>query len=379
MKAVFITSTFDHYHLPFCEEAYRQLEDDFVFIATAPMPESMIKLGFTDYSKIRPYAINSWENNENMQKAQKLCDEADMVIIGAAPISFVKNRLENNKLTFLFSERLFKKGIISLFKPTNAIELYNKFTKYRNNSNYYVLCSGYYASADFKIIGMKQDKLLRWGYFSAVNEAVREYNNEVLKILWTGRFVKLKHPEFAIEAAKALRDENIDFTLNFIGVGPMEEELQKRIDKHNLGKNVKILGSMPTEKVQECMNNADIALFTSDRREGWGAVVNEAMIGGCVVVASHLAGSSKTLIENGVTGYVYNHPDKKEFVSYVVKLAKDKALRQRIGRNANKIMVEKWNGTEGMKRILNISSAIMNGQKVPEYKDGPCSVAREQR
>lgn len=98
MKLVFITSTFDHYHLPSCEEAYKQLGDDFTFIATTPMPESMKKLGFTDYSKVCKYALNSWENESNMQKAKELCNNADVVIIGAAPFEFVKERLEKIKL-----------------------------------------------------------------------------------------------------------------------------------------------------------------------------------------------------------------------------------------------------------------------------------------
>lgn len=377
MKAVFITSTFDHYHLPFCEEVYKQLGADFTFISTIPMPESMVSLGFTDYSKICPYALNSWENDENMQKAEKLCNDADVVIIGAAPLKFVDNRLKNNKLTFQFTERLFKKGIISLLKPTNAVGLYKRYTRYRKNSKYFVLCTGYYAARDFRIIGMEQEKLLRWGYFSAVKDLKRNYDNDVVTLLWTGRFVDLKHPEFALEAAKRLKQENIDFRLNFIGMGPMQEQMQEYIDNNNLNNNVKILGSMPTKEVQKHMDHADISLFTSDRREGWGAVVNEAMVGGCAVVASDLAGSSKVLIENGVNGFVYRHPDKKEFVNCVLTLAKNKELRREIGLNANKSMTEKWNGTEGAKRIINISRAILNEQSLSEYESGPCSIAKD--
>ena len=377
MKVVFITSTFDHYHLPFCEELYKQLGSDFAFISTVPMPESMTKLGFTDYSKVCSYAINAWENDKKKQKAQELCDNADAVVIGAASYSFVENRLNNNKLTFQFTERFLKKGVISLFKSKNAVDLYNRYTKYRNNSKYFILCTGYYAARDFRLIGMKQDKLLRWGYFSAVKELTRDYNNKVLSLLWTGRFVELKHPEFALEAAKRLKQEKIEFQLNFIGMGPMNEQMQKFIDNNDLNDCVKILGSMPTEKVQQYMDNSDISLFTSDRREGWGAVVNEAMVGGCAVVASDLAGSSKVLIENGVNGFVYRHPDKTEFVNCVLNLAKNKELRREIGLNANKSMTEKWNGTEGAKRIINISRAILNEQCIPEYEDGPCSIAKD--
>lgn len=379
MKLVFITSTFDHYHLPSCEEAYRQLGEDFTFISTVPMPDSMLKLGFTDFSQKCPYVLNAWENEKNLQEAQKLCDTADVVIIGAASLNFVEKRLKENKLTFSFTERLFKKGIISLFKPSNAVTLYNKYTKFRNNSNYYVLCSGYYAAEDFSILGMKQDKLLRWGYFSAVKDLAREYNNEVLTILWTGRFVELKHPDYALEVAKKLKQKNINFQMNFIGMGPMQEEMQKYIDDNKLNDNVKILGSMPTEEVQKYMEKADISLFTSDKREGWGAVVNEAMTGGCAVVASDAAGSSKCLIDNGVTGFVYHHPNKEELFECVLTLAENKELRQEIGINANRSMAEKWNGTVGMARLLDMSRAIIENRDLPIFEDGPCSVANIRR
>ena len=131
MKVVFITSTFDHYHLPMCNEGYKQLGGDFVFIATKPMPDSMKKLGFTDFTKVCPYVLEAYESEENQKKAQELCNDADMVIIGAASSVYVKERLDSDKLTFRFSERIFKKGYKSLLKPSNAIKLYREITKYR--------------------------------------------------------------------------------------------------------------------------------------------------------------------------------------------------------------------------------------------------------
>jgi len=374
MTAVFITTTFDHYLVSSSEEAYKQLGDGFTFICTKPMPESMLKLGFTDFSKEKSYALNAFESEENMQRAKDLCDNADIVIIGAAPFSFVEKRLKEDKLTFCFSERLFKKGIKSLFKPKNAITLYKQHTRFRNNKNYYILCSGYYAPKDFKTIGLKKEHLLRWGYFSAVKPMNRNFKKDEITILWTGRFVELKHPEFALAAALRLKQENIKFKMNFIGMGPMQEEMQGFIDKNGLCDDVKILGSMPTEEVQKQMDNADISLFTSDRREGWGAVVNEAMVGGCAVVASDAAGSSKSLIVSGENGFVYHHPNKEEFISYVLQLAKDEKLREKIGVNANKTLVEKWNGTVGMKRLLEFSDKKLLGQELPIFEDGPCSI-----
>lgn len=375
MKVVFITSTFDHYHLPLCEEAYKQLGDDFVFIATQPMPDSMKKLGFTDFSKVCPYVLEAYENEESQKKAQELCNHADMVIIGAASSKYVKERLDLDKLTFRFSERIFKKGYKSLFKPSNAINLYKDITRYRRNEKYFVLCTGFYAAKDFRFLGIKAEKLLRWAYFSKVSELKNKVVNNQVKLIWTGRFVELKHPEYALEAAMKLKNEGVDFNMEFIGMGPEEKTMQKYIDENKLDENVKILGSMPTEKVQEHMAMADISMFTSDRREGWGAVVNEAMIGGCAVVASAAAGSSKSLIEHGKNGYVFEFGDKETFLNCVMELAKNPELRQEIGKNANKTMCELWSGEIAMKRLLEISRCMLENKETSLYATGPCSQA----
>jgi glycosyltransferase involved in cell wall biosynthesis len=45
-----------------------------------------------------------------------------------------------------------------------------------------------------------------------------------------------------------------------------------------------------------------VFIFTSDRNEGWGAVLNEAMGSGCAVVAADLIGSVPYLIEHKKMG-----------------------------------------------------------------------------
>ena len=70
---------------------------------------------------------------------------------------------------------------------------------------------------------------------------------------------------------------------------------------------VHMLGAMSPDEVRKHMEQANIFLFTSDRNEGWGAVLNEAMNSGCAVVASHAIGSVPYLIKNGNNGYIYEN------------------------------------------------------------------------
>ena len=53
------------------------------------------------------------------------------------------------------------------------------------------------------------------------------------------------------------------------------------------------------------MRKHEIFLFTSDRNEGWGAVSNESMSNGCILVGSDGIGSIPFLVEDGVSGITF--------------------------------------------------------------------------
>ena len=108
MKLVFITNLINHHQIPLADEFYRILGDDYKYIATMPLPEWLSKGGY-DANIKRSYIVNEYESKESHQLAMTLAEEADVVIIGSASESFIKQRLNENKLTFRYSERYFKK------------------------------------------------------------------------------------------------------------------------------------------------------------------------------------------------------------------------------------------------------------------------------
>ena len=54
---------------------------------------------------------------------------------------------------------------------------------------------------------------------------------------------------------------------------------------------------MPNAKILQEMRKHEIFLFTSDRNEGWGAVSNESMSNGCMLVGSDGIGSIPFLVK----------------------------------------------------------------------------------
>jgi len=70
------------------------------------------------------------------------------------------------------------------------------------------------------------------------------------------------------------------------------------IDKLEVGRYVSLLGNLPNEEVLQMMRESHIFIFTSDRGEGWGVVLSEAMANGCTVVASNKIGAAPFLVKH---------------------------------------------------------------------------------
>jgi len=105
-----------------------------------------------------------------------------------------------------------------------------------------------------------------------------------IRILTIGRLVYQKGYEYAIEAAKYLKENNIDFRWYVIGEGNLKEELRKMVNEYNLEDEFKFLGTFtnPYPFIKEC----DIYCQPS-RFEGFGLAIAEARILNKPIVATN--------------------------------------------------------------------------------------------
>lgn len=223
-------------------------------------------------------------------------------------------------------------------------------------------------------------KAYKWGYFPPT----QKYDDVDLlikkkkpsSILWVGRLLQLKHPENAVYVAKKLKETGFKFELNIIGDGELRGPIQKMIGQCNLEDCVHMLGAMSPEQVRKYMEESEIFLFTSDRNEGWGAVLNESMNSACAVAASHAIGSVPFLLKNGENGLVYRDGDLEDLFQKVKYLLDHPKQRADFGRKAYLTVIDQWNAENAAKRLLSLSKMILDGEKHPEpYKDGICSKA----
>lgn len=302
--------------------------------------------------------------------------QADAILVGSAPQSLLDDRLRAGRLILRYQERPLKNG-------TEPMKFLPRMLKWRRwnppGKPVYLLCASAYAAGDYAKMGLFRGKAYKWGYFPQTLSYDRESllsQKEPGSILWAGRFLDWKHPDDAIRLAARLRDAGHAFTLRMAGSGPLEPKLHQLIAQNGLDAQVRLLGSLSPEQVRREMERSAIFLFTSDRHEGWGAVLNEAMNSGCAVVASDAAGSTPYLVNDGVNGCVYPSGNGDELYGNAARLLAHPSERERMGKNAYETITDTWNAQAAAGRLCELIWAILAGDLSPEpYLEGPCSHA----
>ena len=377
ISIVFFTNYLFHHQYPLCREMLKQPDVEFTFVCCEPLTRERLLMGYEDMSNMS-FVIRSYESNSAYQQAMKLAKEVDVAIFGSADLRFLYARMETNKLTFRYCERSLRKGAWRAMIPRTFKAIYQQYIRYRNK-NLYILSASAYTSADLSLFGFLASKCFKWGYLPDVKRyediESRLTRKTQKSIIWVGRFIKCKHPEFALKAAKYLSAKGVLFNMTFIGDGPERGRCEKYVSDNLKNADIRFFGSMSPEEVRKHMEESAIFIFTSDRYEGWGAVLGEAMNSGCAVLASHACGSSPYLIEQNVNGRVYRYNDIKEFCSSLEEYLTDGELTHRLGLNAYRTMTETWNVEVAVPCLINLIRALQNDKDIPHYESGPCSSA----
>jgi len=376
MKVTFISCYLTHHQIPFSEKMYSILGDNYKFISTMEMEEERKKLGWN--SKEVPYEIKIYESHEMKIRADEVIENSDVVILGSASDKLIEKRLKRGKLTFKYSERLYKKGITikNILRASVSAWLHHgRFQKYP----LYMLCASAYTTVDLNVFKNYKNRTYKWGYFPEfkkynMEDLKKAKSNDITEILWVGRLIDCKHAEDAVEVAHRLNKSGHKFSMKIIGNGYMENQIKELISKYSLSQQVNFLGGMSSDNVRDYMERANIYLFTSDFQEGWGAVLNEAMNSGCAVIASHAIGAVPFLIKNYENGLIYKYGDNEDLYQKMLLLLGDKLMQNKLGANAYRTIENIWNEHIAAERFLTLSRALLKGESI-EFFEGPCSKA----
>lgn len=389
MQLVFYSLVLNHHQAPIADALYELLGDDYMFVETSNLSDA--KGAKEDYSK-RAYLLRAWESESAYTKAMALAQTAECCVFsGVQALPFQKERMRLRKLSFDMSERWLKRGLPNLFSPA----ILKMFLAYHlggwRKKPLYKLCCSAFAAADQYKVGTYHKRCYKWGYFTRVEKIDVETlpdvsTSNITPLMWCSRYLMLKHPELPILMARRLKNKGYRFMLDMYGSGEYEiqtRQLAKELDVEDV---ICFMGVKPNNELLNDMRKHSIFLFTSDKNEGWGAVANESMSNGCVLVASDGIGSSPYLISNGQTGMSFTSPKKSSsfghpdiaaldsLCSKVEFLLDNPCECKKIRQHSIALMQELWNPHIAAERLLTLIDHLQKGKDTP-FVEGPCSKA----
>lgn len=144
-------------------------------------------------------------------------------------------------------------------------------------------------------------------------------------VAFVGRLVLEKGIDIFVDAFNRAKASAPKLKALVVGDGPERESFSKLIPEGVFA------GYLQGEDLARAYASADL-FFNPSITETFGNVTLEAMASGLPSIGAAAAGS-RSLIENGVTGYVAE-PNAASFAEKLVLLGNDTALRQRFGKTA---------------------------------------------
>jgi len=153
------------------------------------------------------------------------------------------------------------------------------------------------------------------------------------EIVSVGKLYPQKNHELLINAFKIVHEEFPMYVLKIYGEGPLRSKLQTQINDLNLSECVFLEGNR--NNVQSLIANAEMFVLSSDY-EGLSNALLEAMAIGIPSISTACAGSDEIIMdqENGLLVPVN---DYNELSKAMIKLIRDRNLRERIQKNSKKI------------------------------------------
>ena len=222
---------------------------------------------------------------------------ADFFIYSEAPVP-TKKRSIFKKMMLNFLVKPISKLLIQRVKGFFAVSIFAE--------NY------------FKFLGIKPEKIYRFGYFRNVKKSdFIKSESTINQLFFVGQLIERKGIFTLLEAIKNVSEVNANFHLTIIGTGVLKIRIEQFIKTYQLENFITLQGVVKSENVAQNIRKADLLILPSIF-DGWGMVVNEALQNQVPVLISDQCGA-KELIEHGKNGLIFEAQNVESLTDELLK------------------------------------------------------------
>lgn len=164
-----------------------------------------------------------------------------------------------------------------------------------------------------------------------IDNKVIDISKKKKKLLYVGRLeIGMKQLDKLINNWNVIAADFPDWTLHLVGGGPDEQLLKDQIKSNNIPR-VFFEGIKNPQRYYE---EASIFCFSSSSSEGWGMVLVEAQMYGCVPVAFQSYSAITDIILDTENGILVPAFENTLYINALANLMNNKQLRQSLAKNA---------------------------------------------
>jgi len=167
---------------------------------------------------------------------------------------------------------------------------------------------------------------------------------------YIGRLVFYKNIEVILHAWCIVTKKSPDAKLIIAGDGPNKKPLQELVKKLDMTQNIIFMGYVTAEQKSKLLAESNALLFPSTM-EGFGLVMLESFQQNRPVITSNIPPMSD-IVEDNKTGFLINPNDEKKWAEKIISIIKDPEISNKMGREGNKVLKEKYNQELFYKNLL---------------------------
>lgn len=166
------------------------------------------------------------------------------------------------------------------------------------------------------------------------DSGLSEKEKNMLKEKYCVSVARLDYPkdfDTLIEAFKILKEDGVKEKLYIVGEGEQRERLEQKIEELNLKDTVFLIGKKINPYIW--IEKADMFLHSS-KREGFPAVLLEALCCNKMIISSDCMTGPKEVLENGKNGELFEVGNVEELVRYIKKYYENPELKNKFIENS---------------------------------------------
>lgn len=186
------------------------------------------------------------------------------------------------------------------------------------------------------------------------------------RVAAVGRLVEKKGFEVLLEAAALLSARGVDFAVDLIGGGELEERLRRRIDELGVGRRVRLVGLRPQAEIARAVSEAAVfaapcVVGRDGNRDGLPTTLLEAMALGTPCVSTDVTGIPE-VVRDGETGLLVPQNDAAALAAALERLLEDPSLRVTLAARARRRVEEDFDARRNSARLRQTLLEVRTGR-----------------